>query len=100
MSISNREVMDLNGKSVAVIGAGRSGLSRLVGPRIEQRDEVGADLFCADDLLQRADFFRPLHAVDGVPEPAHVLALLSKGRDFQFPIDEKRFALKKAVILL
>ena len=43
MSISNREAIDLNGKSVAVIGAGRSGLSatRLL-------TELGAKVFVSE----------------------------------------------------
>lgn len=43
MSISNREAIDLNGKSVAVIGAGRSGLSatRLLA-------ELGAKVFVSE----------------------------------------------------
>ena len=43
MGISNREAIDLNGKSVAVIGAGRSGLSatRLL-------TELGAKVFVSE----------------------------------------------------
>ena len=43
MSISNREAIDLNGKSVAVIGAGRSGLS---APRLLM--ELGAKVFLSE----------------------------------------------------